>query len=71
MLKIVGVVLIILGIIALVFQGITYTTHKDLIDVGPIHATREEKKTIPLPPLLGGIAVVGGVVLLIASRKSN
>lgn len=71
MLKIVGVVLIVLGIIALVFQGITYTTHKDLIDVGPIHATREEKKTIPLPPLLGGIAVVGGVVLLIASRKSN
>ena len=71
MLRIVGVVLIVLGIIALVFQGITYTTHKQLIDVGPIHATTEEKKTIPLPPLLGAIAVVGGVVLLVASRKRN
>ena len=54
---------------ALVFQGITYTTQKDVINLGPIHATTEQKKTIPLPPILGGIALVGGIVLLFAGRK--
>jgi len=69
MLRTVGIVLIILGVVALIFQGITYTTHKDVINVGPIHATAEHKKTIPLPPVLGGIALVGGIVLLLAGRK--
>ena len=71
MLRIVGVILIILGVVALIFQGITYTTHKDVINVGPIHATAEQKKTIPLPPVLGGIALVGGIVLLVAGRKKG
>lgn len=70
MLKIIGVILIVLGIVALVFQGITYTKHEKVIDVGPIHATHDEKKTIPLPPILGGIALVGGIVLLLAAGKS-
>jgi len=69
MLRTVAIVLIILGVVALIFQGITYTTHKDVINVGPIHATAEQKKTIPLPPVLGGIALVGGIVLLLAGRK--
>jgi len=69
MLRTVGIVLIILGVVALIFQGITYTTHKDVINVGPIHATAEQKKTIPLPPVLGGIALVGGIVLLVAGSK--
>ena len=69
MLRTVGIVLIILGVVALIFQGITYTTHKDVINVGPIHATAEHKKTIPLPPVLGGIALVGGIVLLVAGSK--
>ena len=71
MLKTVGIILIVLGVVAFVFQGITYTTHKDVIDIGPIHATADTKKTIPLPPVLGGIALVGGIVLLVAGGKKG
>lgn len=71
MLKIVGIILIILGVVALVFQGITYTTQKNVINLGPIHATAEEKKTIPLPPVLGAIALIGGIVLLVAGGKKG
>jgi hypothetical protein len=70
MLKIIGIILIVVGIVALVFQGITYTTHKTVIDMGPIHATADQKKTLPLPPVLGAIALAGGVLLLVvAGRK--
>jgi uncharacterized membrane protein len=71
MLKTVGIILIVLGIVALIFQGITYTKREKVIDVGPIHATADEKKTIPLPPVLGGIALVGGIVLLVAAGKKG
>ena len=71
MLKTVGIILIVLGVVAFIFQGITYTTHKDVIDIGPIHATADTKKTIPLPPVLGGIALVGGIVLLVAGGKKG
>jgi hypothetical protein len=68
--SIVGVLLIVLGAIALAYQGITYTTHKKVLDIGPIQATKEEHKTLPLPPVLGGIAVIGGVFLLISGSKN-
>ncbi|MGH9684678.1 MAG: DUF308 domain-containing protein [Candidatus Acidiferrales bacterium] len=71
MASILGVILIILGIIALAYQGITYTTHKKIIDVGPIHATAEQHKTIPLPAVLGVIALVGGVILVVAGARSK
>jgi len=71
MLKTLGIILIVLGIVALIFQGITYTKREKVIDVGPIHATADEKKTIPLPPVLGGIALVGGIVLLVAAGKKG
>jgi uncharacterized membrane protein len=70
-LKIVGIILIVVGIVALIFQGITYTTREKVIDLGPIHATAEKKKTIPLPPVLGGIALVGGIVLLVVGGKKG
>jgi len=65
----VGIILIALGVISLAYQGITYTTHKKVLDVGPVHATAEQHKTIPLPPILGGLALVGGVVLLASGKK--
>ena len=68
---VVGLILIILGVISLAYQGITYTTHKKVLDIGPIEATKEEHKTIPLPPILGGIALVGGIVLMVAGGKQN
>ena len=64
-----GLALIVLGIVALAYQGITYTTHKKVLDIGPIQATKEEHNTIPLPPIVGGLALVGGIVLLVAGRR--
>ena len=68
---IVGVVLIALGLVALAYQGINYTTRETIIDVGPLHATAEREKTLPIPPLVGGLAVVGGVVLLMAGKRGR
>jgi UDP-N-acetylmuramyl pentapeptide phosphotransferase/UDP-N-acetylglucosamine-1-phosphate transferase len=68
-LQVVGLILIVLGIISFTYQGINYTTHKKVVDIGPIQATTTEHKTIPLPPILGGLAFVGGIVLLVAGRK--
>jgi hypothetical protein len=70
-LALVGVVLIILGIIALAYQGITYTTREKVIDLGPLKASVEKEKTIPIPPILGGLAVAAGVFLVwVGARKS-
>jgi hypothetical protein len=66
----VGVLLIVLGIISLAYQGITYTSHKKVLDLGPLQATTEEHKTIPLPPVLGGLALLGGVVLLATGKRT-
>jgi len=67
--RIVAIALIVLGVIALAYQGITYTTTKEIIDIGPISASQTTKKTIPLPPILGGLALAGGVVLLLVGKK--
>ena len=67
--KIVGIVLIVIGIIALAYGGITYTTREKVLDIGPIEATAERQKTIPLPPVLGGLALAGGVALLIVGSR--
>ena len=67
---IIAIVLIILGIAALAYQGITYKTREKVVDLGPIQVTAEKTRTFPLPPILGAIALVGGIVLLITgSRK--
>ena len=66
-----GVVLIVLGIVALAYGGISYTRREKVVDIGPIEATAERRETIPLPPLLGGLALAGGVVLLIYGAKSR
>jgi hypothetical protein len=63
---VVGVLLIVVGLVALVYQGITYTSRETVIDIGPLHATADRQKTLPLSPVLGIAAVASGVVLLIA-----
>jgi hypothetical protein len=65
----VGIALIVLGIVALAYQGITYTSREKIIDIGPLQATAETQKTIPLSPLLGGLALVGGIVLVVVGAK--
>jgi len=66
-----GVVLIVLGIAALAYQGFTYTSRETVLDIGPLHATAERQKTLPLPPILGGSAVVAGIVLLVIGMRSR
>lgn len=66
-----GIFLIVSGIVALAYQGITYTTREKVVDFGPIQVTADKTKTIPLPPILGGIALVGGIVLLVMGSKKS
>lgn len=67
----IGIVLIVLGVVALAYQGITYTTQEKVIDIGPIEATANTEKTIPLPPVLGVLALVGGIVLVVVGAKKS
>jgi hypothetical protein len=67
---IIAIILIALGIAAFAYQGITYTTREKVVDLGPIQVTAEKTKTLPLTPIVGAIALVGGIVLLVmGSRK--
>jgi hypothetical protein len=66
---VVAIVLIAIGVVSLAYQGITYTTREKVLEVGPIKATAEKKKTLPLPPILGGLSLAGGVVLLVAATR--
>jgi len=66
-----GIILIVIGIVAFAYQGITYTTREKVVDIGPIHMTADKTKTIPLPPIVGGIALVGGIVLLVMGNKKG
>jgi hypothetical protein len=66
---IVAIVLIAIGVVSLAYQGITYTTREKVLEVGPIKATAEKEKTIPIPPILGGLALAGGVVLLAVGAR--
>ena len=67
---IIAIILIALGIAAFAYQGITYTTREKVVDLGPIQVTADKTKTIPLPPIVGAVALVGGIVLLVVgSRK--
>jgi hypothetical protein len=69
--KIVAIVLIVLGAISLAYGGITYTTREKVLDIGPIEATAERQKTMPLPPILGGVALAAGVGLLFLGSKKS
>jgi len=69
--RIAGIILIVLGAIALAYGGISYTREEEILDIGPVEATAETRETIPLPPILGGLALAGGVVLLIAGSKNR
>ena len=64
-----GVVLIVLGLVGLAWGGFSYTTREKVVDIGPIHATRDQSHTVPLPPIAGALALAGGIALLVAGRK--
>lgn len=69
--SLVGILLVVLGSLALAYQGITYTHREKVLDLGPIHATEDKQERIPLPPILGGLALLGGIALLVAGAKKT
>jgi len=69
--SLIGIILIVVGIIALAYQGITYTTREKVVDLGPIQVSADKTRTFPLPPIVGGIALVGGIVLLVIGNKKG
>ena len=66
-----GIILIVIGIVAFVYQGISYTTREKVIDIGPIQMTAEKTKTLPILPIVGGIVLVGGIALLVMENKKG
>ena len=68
---VVGGILIALGIMALVYQGISYTSTANVVDLGPMQVTTEKTRRIPLPPILGVVAIVGGILLVVVDRKGR
>ena len=66
----VGILLIVLGALVLAYQGINYTRQKKVLDVGSVHVTKETHERIPLPPILGGLALAGGVFLLVMGARN-
>jgi len=66
-----SILMIILGVVALTYQGITYTTTEKAIDIGPLQITAERTHTLPVLPILGGIAIIGGVILFWFSRRTT
>jgi hypothetical protein len=67
--KLIGFVLVVLGVLALVYGGISYNRQRTVLDIGPFKATATEQKNIPLSPIVGGIALLGGIILLVVPRK--
>jgi uncharacterized membrane protein YidH (DUF202 family) len=66
---IIGIMLIVIGVVALAYGGFTYTKREKIIDAGPLQVSADREKTIPLPPLLGGACLVGGIILVLAGNK--
>jgi hypothetical protein len=68
--KALGLILIVLGLVGLIWGGFSYTTRKKVVDIGPIHATRDQTHSVPLPPIAGALALIGGVALLMTGKNA-
>lgn len=69
--SVIGIILIVVGIIALAYQGITYTTKEKVVNIGPLEATAKKEHSIPLSPILGGLSLVVGVILVLAGGRKS
>ena len=69
--KLVGIVLVILGVVGLVYGGVTWTTSEKVVDLGPLQVTHAKTQSLPLPPIAGGVCLIAGVVLLVAAGRQN
>ena len=69
--RIVGIVLVILGVVGLAYGGVTWTTKEKVVDLGPLQVTHDKSQSLPLPPIAGGICLIAGVVLLVAAGRQQ
>jgi hypothetical protein len=67
----IGILFLVLGVLALAYQGFNYTHHEQVMDVGPMHVTKETQERIPIPPILGGLALVGGIALILVGARQK
>ncbi len=68
---IIGILLTAIGVISLIYQGVSFTTREKVVQFGPVQAYREKKKTIPLPPIIGVLAIAGGILLIVAGVRKK
>ena len=68
---VIGIILLVIGIIAFAYQGITYTTREKVVDLGPIHMSADRTRTVPMTPIVGAVALAGGIVLLVMGIKKG
>lgn len=66
-----GIILIVIAVLAFAYQGISYTSREKVIDLGPLQMSADRTRTLPLPPIVGGIALVGGIILLVVGNKKS
>jgi len=69
--KLVGIVLVIIGLVGLAYGGVTWTTSEKVVDLGPLQVSRDETQSLPLPPIAGGVCLIAGVVLLVAGGRQK
>ena len=69
--SLIGIILIVVAVAAFAYQGISYTTREKVIDLGPLQVTADKTRTLPLTPIVGGIALIGGVALLVIGLKKS
>lgn len=69
--KLLAIVLIAIGIIAFAYQGISYTSRENVVDLGPLHVSAEKSHTLPLPPIVGALTLLGGLALLFMDSKKS
>ncbi|HVN78915.1 MAG TPA: DUF3185 domain-containing protein [Terriglobia bacterium] len=70
-LTLIGLLLIVLGVGMLAYQGFSYTKREKVLDIGPIQATKETHKTFPIPPFVGGVALAGGIILVVSGARKG
>ena len=68
---IVGILLTAIGVISLIYQGVTFTTREKVVEFGPIQAYKEKRETIPLPPIMGVLAIAGGILLIVVGVRKK